>query len=206
MLPVARLRAILPQLPRISIHGPWYRTVGFRLLQGPPPGVAGGPPQPLWPGGAGQNGARFTPLNGFGTIYLASDTETALLEVGAIFKNPHGPPLAPRTPPWTLVSVDGILVNVLDLTDPSIQAFLGTSLAELTGQWVLEQQGGNLAPTQQLGQAAYGAGDIVGVLYVPAKNPLNGRGIAVFLDRLTPGAPSYLQVYDPDHVLDQRLP
>lgn len=81
MLPEASLRDILSTAPLQDIPGPWSKAVAFRHLLGPPPGgELGDPPQPLWPHGAPRYGARFTPRGSFGTIYLASDHETALVE------------------------------------------------------------------------------------------------------------------------------
>ncbi len=52
MLPDPNLRTELLALPRISIHGPWYRAVAYEHLKNPPPGAPpGSPVQPLWPGG-----------------------------------------------------------------------------------------------------------------------------------------------------------
>jgi hypothetical protein len=87
-----RLVKVLRTLPLLNIHGPWSRAIGLHLLKDPPPGAPGGsPPQPLWPGGAAQNGARFTPKGSFGSVYLADDPVTALHEVVSVFAPPHGP-------------------------------------------------------------------------------------------------------------------
>ncbi len=59
-----------------------------------------------------------------------------------------------RTAPWTLVTVDGIVSNVLDLTDASILKALGTNVQEMTGTWA---KGAN-PPAHELAQAAYGSG------------------------------------------------
>jgi RES domain-containing protein len=209
VLPAAELRAILPSLPLITVpspHGSWSRVVPAHLLLGPPPGApVGSPPQPLWPGGAAVYGARFTPRGGFGTIYLASDDRTALLEVEAIFLSSTGLDVPGMRRPWTLIPVTGNLPDVLALTDPEIQRALQTSLSELTGHWRLTQASGGTPPTQLLAQAAYDTGTIVGLYYVSAKNPASGRGIAVFADRLVPGR-HLLEVIDPSGAFSQRLP
>ena len=186
--------------------------MGYHLLQDPPPGApAGSPPQPLWPGGAAVNGARFTPKGGFGSIYLASDPVTALKEVLAVFQHPHVPSFTMRTYPWTLFAVDGVLTEILDLSDSNNHVTLGTSLQELTGDWAYLQDQflkgvGPLPPTQVLGQAAYDCGAILGLKYVAAKNVAEGVGFVVFADRLAAKPPSYLEVYDPHENLRERRP
>jgi hypothetical protein len=71
----------------------------------------------------------------------------------------------------------------LDLTNPDIQNRLGTSLAELTGDWLfsqdLHQQGmGPLPPTQLLAKIAHEKGTIVAIRYRSAKNIRTGANLA----------------------------
>jgi hypothetical protein len=151
-------------------------------------------------------GARFTPLGGFGSIYLASDAITALREVSAVFGE-----ATIRTPPWAVFAVEGFLERVLDLTEPDVQSRLGTSLAELTGDWVFSQElhkegKGPLPPTQLVAKIAYEIGTVVAIRYRATRNIKTGVNLVVFADRLTPGQPSYLSVYDPSSLLRQRLP
>jgi hypothetical protein len=151
-------------------------------------------------------GARFTPLGGFGSIYLASDAVTALREVSAVFGEG-----TIRTPPWAVFAVEGFLRRVLDLTNPDIQNRLGTSLAELTGDWLfsqdVHQQGmGPLPPTQLLAKIAHEMGTIVAIRYRSAKNISTGANLVVFADRLTVEEPNFLNVYDPSRLLRQRVP
>jgi hypothetical protein len=118
----ARLRKVLLTLPRITIHGLWSRAIGFDLLKGPPPGApVGSLPQPLWPGGSALSGARFTPKGGFNSLYLylADDPVTALHEVVSVFSPRMGPPVTIKTSPWVVAAVDGVLFNVVDLTEPA---------------------------------------------------------------------------------------
>src|SRR5947209_2323220 len=70
--------------------------------------------------------------------------------------------------PQVLMTVDGVLTDVLDLTNPSTQTALGTSHQELTGPWLVQQSSylagqGRLPPTQVLGQQAFAAGRLVGL-------------------------------------------
>lgn len=208
MLPVSELRKILLDIPLASESGLWTRAVRYQLLQKAPPGFPrDSAPQPLWPGGPARTGARFTPLGSFGSLYLASDAVTALCEVSAVFEGAG----TIRTPPWTVFAVEGFLERVLDLTDSEIQSCLDTSLAELTGDWLLSQDlhqegKGPLPPTQLLAKVAYDTGTITAIRYRSTKNIRGGVNLMVFSDRLKPGRPSYLSVYDPSGLLRQKLP
>lgn len=108
--------------------------------------------------------------------------------------------------PWVVLSVDGVLTNVLDLSNPVIRNRIESSLAELTGDWLYSQEIGETPPTQLLGRVAYESGAFVGLLYASARDPRRGRNIAVFADRLRDFPPSYLEVIDPSGRLNQRLP
>jgi hypothetical protein len=201
-----RLRAVLQVLPTKTIHGPWSRVIGLHLLKGSAPGAAtGSPPQPLWPGGAALRGARFTPKGGFGSLYLAADPVTALHEVVSVFTPPGGPVFTLRTSPWVVITVEGVLSNIVDLTDTAVQRQLKTNVAELTGDWAYTQSTVGRAPTQVLGQAAFDCG-ILGFQYKSARNIGGGDSMVVFTDHLANNNPSYLQVFDEHHNLTQRLP
>ena len=130
MFPAAKLRAVLRIIPATAMDGPWVRAVDARLLAAAPPGEpAGGPPNPLWGGGARLNGGRFTPTGSFDTVYLASDLETAAREIGAVTGDGERP--SPTKDPFTVVHVIGHLDGVLDLREASTQAVLGTEPVEL---------------------------------------------------------------------------
>lgn len=199
MLPPRQLAAVLASLPLVSGNGPWSRAIGYRHLVGPPPGRSG-PPQPLWGGAARLFGARFTPQRGFDSIYLADNPITAFIEASALILLPSGP-VPRRSAPWTVVTVDGVLNGLLDLTDPAVLAALGTTRHELTGNWVTSPR----PPTQVLGQSAFNSGRIVGLKYASAKHP-GGTNLVVFPDRIgvTPG--DHLEVFDPHGQLAQRIP
>lgn len=185
--------------------GPWSRAVAFKYLTGPPPGAPpGAPPSPLWPGGAKQFGQRFTPKGSFDTAYLASDIDTAMREVGAVLVDNDGKPIPLAASPFVAVSVLGVVHNVLDVTDPAVQAMIGTTLSELTGAWAFVP-GGGVAPTQQLGEAAYASGRIHAIRYNSVKNIGVGTCLAVFPDRLDPLL-ERLTVKDPASNLVDTLP
>jgi hypothetical protein len=202
----ARLKKALAALPRITIHGLWSRAIGFDLLKGPPPGApAGSPPQPLWPGGSALHGARFTPKGGFNSLYLADDPVTALHEVVSVFSPPHGPPVTIKTSPWVVAAVDGVLSNIVDLTETAVQKKLGTTTAELTGEWAYTQEVSGIAPTQILGQAAFECGAL-GFRYVSAKNITGGKSVVVFTDHLSTNPANFVEVVDVHGNLTQKLP
>ena len=199
MLPLLQLAAALQSAALVSAHGPWSRAIGYRHLLGPPPGQIG-PPQPLWGGAAKIAGARFTPAGGFDSIYLAHDPITAFIEISALILLPGGP-VPVRSAPWVVISVDGILNGLLDLTDPATLAALGTTAQEMTGTWAATPH----PPTQLLGQLAYDSGRIAGIKYASAKHS-GGINVMVFPDRIPVAADNYLGVYDPHGHLAQRLP
>lgn len=215
MLARANLLTVLPGLPRKALSGPWYRAVLFDYLQGPPPGaVPGSPVQPLWPGGAQQKGVRFTPKAppsaGINALYLATEEKTALEEVTGILR-PKGSPVALVFPPLALLTVRGVLTNVVDVSDAAVEKALGTNHQELTGDWEVMQVDylagkGPLPPTQVLGEAAFAAGGIVGLLYKSAKSSAKADAIVVFTDRLA-AAGCYVELFnDPAGKLQQRIP
>ncbi len=157
---------------------------------------------------------RFTPkappaaaING---LYLATDEMTTMAEVAGVLR-PPGSPVAIVFKPLVLMSVLGVLTNLVDTTDPLVQAALGTNQQELTGNWAQAQAEylaatGPMPPTQVLGQAAFNAGGIVGLIYESTKSATNGQGILVLTDRLA-AAGSYVELYnEPGGKLQQRIP
>ena len=210
MLSPRALRKVLPTLPRIPLRGPWYRAVNYDHLAGAPPGSpAGSAVQPLWPEGAARRGARFTPrivtagtpgpgAHGIDCLYLAEDELTPLLEMAGVLR-PAGSPVPLLFEPQVMMTVDGVLSDVLDLTDVSTQQALGTTHQELTGSWLVQQSSflagqGPPPPTQVLGQESFGARRIVALRYPSSKNP-KGVGLVVFISRLRPNQHS-LKVFN----------
>ena len=199
MLSAVQLAEALQTVKLRAAHGPWSRCIGYRHLLAPPPGATSGPPQPLWGGAAKIGGARFTPKGGFDSLYLASDPVTALTEVSALVALPGGP-VPVRAAPLVIVSVDGVISRVLDLCEAGTLAVLGTNAQEITGTWVKIAQ----PPTQTLAQVAYDAGIIAGIQY-PSVKHAGGVNLAVFPDRLAAGSTDYLEAYDPQGLIAQRI-
>ena len=221
MLPDPQLAQALATVQRVSLHGPWYRTLAFDHLQGPPRGrPSGSPVEPLWPGGPRLRGARFTPKEtpatpvlvanrSFDSLYVASDVDTALLEVTGVLR-PPGSPLPLIFEPQVVMTVDGVLTDVIDLTDRVVQRALGTSRQELTGDWALQQADyllgqASMPDTQRVGQQAEQIRTIVGLKFPSSKN-VRGFGVVVFTSRLAGGA-SFVELFNkPSRGLQQRLP
>jgi RES domain-containing protein len=197
----AALRLIVPK----ALQGAFSRCVAFHhLLSIPQVQRIARAPQPLWGMGSKRFGGRFTPRDSFETIYLAEDPVTALAEVTHILRNIPGSSLTLQSQPWVVVTVRGILSRVLDLTDASAVSQIGSNHQELTGEWRYTQEQLGEAPTQLLGRVCYHTGLFDGIRYPSSKNLPDGACLAVFPDRLK--APAFLEVYDPNGNLAQRLP
>jgi hypothetical protein len=125
--------------------------------------------------------------------------------------HPPGVPLPLLFEPLVLLTVDGVLSDMLDLTDGAVHGALQTTHQELTGDWALQQADYLLGtavmpPTQVLGQAACDVGGITGFKYRSSKNVAGPSSIVVFPNRLKPGQ-SELRVYNrPSGLLQHRLP
>lgn len=199
MAPLNQLCDALMNARLISVHGPWSRVVAFHhLITGP--GGFDDAPQPLWGGAAAGNGARFTPKGSFHSLYLAWDSVTALAEAQAIALTARGR-FHPVAPPLTLLSIEGIVSRVLDLTDAATLDLLGTNEQEITGSWVKPAH----PATQALGRAAFDGLRIAAIKYPSAKNIGSGVNLVVFPERLSAAGMDYLEVYDPDGDLAQRI-
>ncbi len=192
MLTPPSLNDALSKIKLAAVHGPWWRIVAFRYLLKKPA-------KPLYAAGSKIDGARFTPQGSFDSLYLAGDQVTALSEVNSLVQLPGGP-LSVPAPPVTLFAVQGIVTRVLDLTDTSTLVALGTNEQEMTGSWVKLVN----PPSQVLAQAAYDSGMIAAIQYGSAKH-LGKKNIVVFPERLKTAASDYLEVYDPDGNLLQRI-
>jgi RES domain len=215
VLPYVDLVKALAGLTKRSIPGPWYRAVVFdHLLKPPPSSPPGSPAQALWPGGAQLKGARFTPkcppAAGINCLYLATDELTPVVEVAGVYR-PTGSTVDLKFEPQVLMTVVGVLTSIVDLTQPAAQSKLGTSHAELTGEWLVPQDDylagkGPMPPTQMLGQAAYDEGTILGLAYRSTKSSSGKLGLVIFTDRLAK-ALSYLELHNkPAGTLKQYLP
>jgi RES domain-containing protein len=204
MLPLGDLAAALAGVPAQPFSGVLYRAIFLEALYGfhqtPPHAL----PRPLYNLAAPARGARFTPRNGMATLYVAEDLETAFAEAhqtSAIVRR-RKPGTSLPTRPTVLVSARAQLDTVLDLSVPAVQTALATNRAELVRPWRLAQRRG-VVPTQQLGEAVFDSGLFQAIRYPSAR--LKGHCcFAIFTDRLTQTA--FVEVYDPDGNLNERLP
>ena len=85
MRDIPALAALLPTLPLQPFQGVLYRAVTLEALYGfhrnpPYPQV-----RPLYNLGAPAAGARYTPLGGPPSLYLAVDADTAIAEVNQVY-------------------------------------------------------------------------------------------------------------------------
>ena len=204
MLDFKTLLSILPTLPVQSIEEVCFRAVNLEKLYGFHNQVKYSL-RPLYPFGSPVTGARFTPVGGMASLYLAADPETAFAEANQIYtKTRKLNPLTFQPPPPTVIfGVQVKVEQVVDLTDTSIQSALQTSANEIKRHW-RRSAGSGLPPTQQLGQAAFDCGTIQALRYASAQRP-GGICYAIFTERLT-GNTSFVEVYDPDNNLLERLP
>lgn len=146
------------------------------------------------------HGGRFTPKGSFDTLYLTSDLVTAGLEIGAVFGTAGT--VSPTKDPFTVITVNGHLTNVLDLTDEAVRRGLATTLPELTGPWRIE----NDPPTHRLARAAFESTRVCAIAAPSAKHAAGGVVTAIFVDRLAVFPPSHVESVDTTGRLSQHLP
>lgn len=202
---LSNLATELARIPGQIVESNLYRAIELETLYGfqrtpPYPG-----PIPLFSRGPLARGARYTPIGGPASLYMAEDVATTLAEVSGIsatILSLH-PALAPPTPPIVLITARVSLESVLDVTIEGVRAALGTSLTELLATWRMRQNRGQVVPTQQLGQAVFESGRFQAIRYPSHKSP--GKAcLVMFPDRITD--PSFIEVHDPIGNLRQRIP
>lgn len=179
MLPERELKNHLSTCSLIRVQDRLWREINTEY-------ILDSKPKPLYSEGPVKSGARFTPKNGFRTLYLTYDRQTASLEIQSSFKKNDGTLIDLADRPTTILPIDVDLDSVLDLTDPNVIYSLKTNTSELTGEWRYSQIT-SVAVTQILGRAAFGSNRIKAIKYHSAKDPHQGRCLAVFIDRLVKG-------------------
>jgi RES domain-containing protein len=204
MLPEKQLAVALGKIAGVPMHGPFSRAVALQYLFPKPAPAPRMKAQPLWGIGSKLYGGRYTPKNYFETVYVATDMVTALAEVTAIVTGHAGPPFTLVTGPWVVVAIHGTLSSVLDLTVPTTVHALGSNYQELTGAWRYNPGQIGEPPTHVLGRVSHKSKRFDGICFPSSKNPPHGTCVAVFPDRLK--GPAYLEIYDPQKNIAQRLP
>lgn len=198
----ADLANVLPTLPCLTMHGHGYRYIDYKYLAANPPLH---PHRFLFGLGAPAAGSRFTPTGGPRAVYLADTQSTAFDEANPVqaILRAIDPGLVSPTPPGAHASIVYQLEAVLDVTDPVIQKALGATRSELIAPWRQAAKRGHLPATQLLGQAAFDCGVIQAIWYESARAPKT-HCLVVFIDRLVD--PAYVEVFDPNNNIKERLP
>ena len=205
MLTEPALRRVLPTLPFCAFEGILYRAVDLEALFGFHQPTPYPQPLPLFSEGSRQRGARYTPIGGPASLYLALDPQTAYAEANRVHTQAWASAStnAPALPPTVLISVHVRLDSILDITESSIQQALHTTLQELLRPWRLAQSRGHVVATQRLGQAAFDCGSFQAICY-PSAQSIGAHCITVFPARLVP--PAYVETIDQHLNIPQRLP
>lgn len=205
MLTGSDLRETLLSLSTCSLEGVLYRAVDLEALFGFHRPTPYPQPLPLFSEGARQRGARYTPLGGPASLYLALDPQTAYAEANRVhtqaWSDAEGK--APALPPTVLISVRAHLATLLDLTDPAIQQALQTTNRELLRPWRLAQSRGRTVATQILGHAVFDCGNFQAIRY-PSAQSSRAHCLVVFPERLV--APAFVETIDQNLNISQRLP
>ncbi len=205
MLTGPHLIDVLNGLPVVAFEGVAYRAVDLEALFGFHLSTPYPQPLPLFGAGASRRGARYTPVGGPDTLYLALDPSTAYAEANRVHIRAWGTasPDAPALPPTVLISVRVRLDTVLDLTDAAVQQSLQTTLQELLRPWRRAQQRAEPIATQSMGQAVFDCGRYQAIRYPSVQSP-SAFCLAIFPGRLTPS--TFVEVVDPHFNLSHRLP
>ncbi len=152
--------------------------------------------------GSFKRGGRYNPKEVLEALYLADTPLTALQEINLV-KVTDAAILSAKSSPRLLLSVEVALSAVLDMTTAQTQSTLGTNLQELTGNWLVMNASGQVAPTQTLGATVYRQKNVEALRVPSAQNP-RATNLVIFPDRLQPG--SYVRVYDDSGLIDATLP
>ena len=191
MLPRDALVAAVQELPADPLQG-----LAFRLILARYAATA------LSSIGSLRAGGRYNMRGEFEALYLASSPVTALREVEALVATTEGL-RGVKGPPRILLSIDYELEAVVDLTQPTAQQLLGSSLAELSAPWRTLNAAGTIAPTQLLGSVVHELA-VIEALRVPSARDPSTDNVVIFPDRLR--STSTVRVFDDSGLIDARLP
>ena len=126
--------------------------------------------------------SRFSSANqaspGYRITYFGQTHQVAIHEVYALLGNPVSPVANPKGS-WVILSLEVILDNVVDLSDPNSQKVLKTNHEELTGNWNNSRQE---VPTQSLGRSLYELPDLEGFIF--PSSLVDGLCLSLFPDKL----------------------
>lgn len=188
MLPPLALRAAFRALPPVEYRRNLFRAVRQKYIATPLSGI-----------GATITGARFTPVGGPETLYVAEEPLTAFTEFHhenlALMRNMDDP-FAARLAVVGMVAAHAVLepLRFLDVTRREVRLAVGTDLNELAAAW-RAFPGPGLPPTQVLGEEAYNSGLFQAIRY-PSARQADGVCLAIFVDKLPIGGVAYIDVDD----------
>lgn len=149
MLPADQLAATLDACPRETFRGTLYRAVNLQYLSSLTSGM-----------GAMRAANRYSPPGLTEALYMAVTPDLAMVEANQQYRHEFHTDVIPAT---AILPVNVDVRQVLDLTRRENLQTLGTTPAELTGQW-RDEYGEQLnnpsvrVPTHDIGRAAYEAG------------------------------------------------
>ena len=192
------LAAVLPTLPAVPINGTYHRSVAnASLYQGRRK------PKYLYSLGPGREGSRYTPKGGPPCLYVSSEPVTTLSEAAGIASSLVLAGIAIPQPTSAFSMTVDLHRGLLDLTDPSVLAQLGTDLTELDGPWEEQVLNGDPVPTQILAIAAYASKRFQGIRFYSHEDP--GK-VNIVIWTETVKAPSAVAVIDSSGTITERIP
>lgn len=199
MLPNNELISALNKIPAQALSKIVFRSVSLDDL------LSVVPLHILYDLGPRTNGQRYSPVdpNGPRTLYVSERPETSFWEAsGGVFST-----ITSVNQDWaTLMAIIPIRINlerILDLTEPHIQAQLGTTLSELTGSWEIQMLNGSPVPTQEIGRAAFNCQRFQGIRFPSA--PLSEH-INLLIWTETIIGSSFVKVIDYRGRFTERIP
>ncbi len=199
MLSNNELSVALNTIPTQALNKIVFRSVSLHDL------LSVAPLHILYDLGPRTNGQRYSPIdpNGPRALYVSGRSETSFWEAsGGLFSTITSVNQNWATP-MVLIPIRVNLKKVLDLTEPSIQSKLDTTLAELTGSWEMQMLNNISVSTQELGCAAFNCQRFQGIRFPSV--PLSGH-INLLIWTETIVAPLFVEVIDYQGRFAERIP
>jgi RES domain-containing protein len=154
---------------------------------------------------AAERGGRYNPPQEFTVLYTADSQFTALCEVEALFLDEVGELRGVPRNPDLILTLECLLLEVLDLTEAGLLKKLGTSYEELAAESpsrFIENARGQSTPTQQLGSACFRSGHVSAIKAPSAANQ-GGFCIDIFPECMFDG--EFVRVRDDSGALRAEL-
>jgi RES domain-containing protein len=175
---IEKIIPVLERTPLTPHTEPSYRVIADRWRDNPLSAI-----------GAFERGGRYNAPHTFPVLYAADSQMTALLEAEALFTTADGQLRGVPRDPDLILTLECMLMRVLDLTVPDLYTDLGTSHDELVSpvpsRFILNARK-RLTPTQQLGTACFRSGRI-SALKVPSAQNANGYCLDILIESLVVG-------------------